>query len=258
MRKTSLLSPAALLLGLAGGLIRARELDTVFDAGSGLADAGAGISRLLIALAVLTAAGSLAAAFVLKAVRTEPEKFRKAFYIRRYLTFAVMALLGIAVVACGASCALRGIQPLGLSGISKWVFAGLMILSGVGMTVMAYAAYTQKDTPPLPLFSVIPALFFCYWMVALYRVNAGNPVLLDFCYSVLALAAAAMSFYYFAGYAYGRRNLRGAVFTGLTAVFLLTVAAADPAPWELRATLLLAAVFECMLTSRYLAALRAK
>lgn len=259
MRKTiRLLPPLALLLGVVGAFLRHVELVDGFDPVSGLAQPGCTARWVLAAMtAVLFAA--LAAAAVLAGKRLQVvDSFRKAFYTKGYAAFAVMAILGIAVTLCAVLGVVTKAAPMGLAGMSKWVFFGLLALAGLGMTAMAYSAYTQRDTSFLRLGSVLPAVLYCYWLVALYRQNAGNPVLADYCYGALGFSAASMGFYYSAGYAFGRRSLRGNVLLGPGSVFLLTVCVADPWPAFLRAVLIATAVYLTVSNMQLLASLREK
>lgn len=241
MRK-SIFAPAAVLAaGVAGALIRRAELSHAFEE-NGLPKPWAAST---VALAVLSAA--VFAACIVLAVLTEkkfttPNGFEASFRTNSYLSFAVMALAGIATMVCAVTLIFED-NILELTGVAKWIFLILMALSGMEMTVMAYTAYTRKGSPLLKLGSLTLSVFYCFWMVTLYRFNAGNPVILDYCYSALAFGAAAVSAYYIAGYAFDRKSLKGTVLSSCVAIYLLTVAAADPAPTALRAAAAATAVF---------------
>lgn len=255
MRKLSLLPLGVLLLGIVGAILRHVELNTVFDPDTGLAETGAGISVALIGLTA--AVFVLAIAVTVLAVRKFEvrEQFRKAFYTRGYADFAVMALLGLAVILGAVLTAFNGQPLMGLTGMAWWVFVAFLALGGYGMSSMAYSAYTQRDNSFLRMGSVMPAILYCYWMVALYRINAGNPVLLEYCYGTMAFAAAAMSSYYTAGYAYGRKNLVGSVIAGFAAIFLLTVTLADSYAFSLKLVIGATAVYITQNTIHLLSAL---
>lgn len=258
MRKIRFLPPLALFLGAVGALLRRVELAEGFESASGLARPGCGARWALVALTAALFAVLVAAA-VLAARRLQAaDGFRKAFYTQGYPAFALMAVLGLAVTVCALIAMGSGISLMDLTGMARWVFLALLALAGLGMTVMAYSAYTQRDTSFLKIGSVMPALLYCYWLVALYRVNAGNPVLADYCYGALALACAAMGFFYAAGYAFERRNLRGSVITGPFSAFLLLVAAADPWPMPLRAALAATALYLTVSSMQFLASLKDK
>lgn len=258
------LPPLALVLGVLGAFLRHVELADGFepyrgsDVGEGLrglAAPGCAARWVLVVLSVAIFAG-LVALSVLAARRTQVgDSFRKAFYTRGYASFAAMALLGLVVIVCAAFCVHAQIPLMELEGMSRWVFLIFLALAGLGMTVMALSAYTQKDSSYLRLGSVMPAVLYCYWLVALYRVNAGNPVLADYVYGALAFACAAMGFYYAAGYAFGRRNLGRSLLTGPMSIYLLTVTVADPWPTPLRVVLIATAIYLTVSNVQFLSSL---
>ena len=257
MKKMRCLPLAALLLGAVGAFLRYTELRTGFDPVSGLASPGCAARWLLEALsAAVLAACVLLSVWTGRKLEAE-SSFKKAFYTKNYFQFAAMALLGLAVAVCGlVSCTLQDL--MGLTGMARWVFLGLLILSGLGMSVKAVNAYTQRDSSALRLGSVIPSAFYCYWLVALYRMNAGNPVLADFLYGCLAFAAASLGACYSAGYAFGRGTLRGTVLTGTLSVYLLAVTAADVWPLPLRIVIVATAVYTAVESTCFLSALKEK
>lgn len=259
MRKLTLLPLGALLLGVAGAALRGAELTTVFDPVSGLPQRGAGVSAALIILFIAVLALSLAAAIVITLRLDVPEIFEKAYYTGSYLSFAVRAVLGATLIVMAVVCTFGRTDLMALSGLPRLVFIAFMILSGAGMVVMAYYSYTQRaESTLLRLGSVMPAIFYCYWMVALYRINAGNPVILDYCYGCLALGGAAMSSYYAAGFTYKRKNIFGTVFVSLLSIFLLTVSLADSYPIELKAVLAATAIYITDSTARFLSSMEPK
>ena len=244
MRKLRIAPFAALAMGVVGYLLRRRELETAFEE-NGLPKPWFGVT---VALALLTAAVVVAGIILGFAVSRRfdvRQDFRKAFRTGKYVTFAAMLASGVAVILC-AALTVRQQTVLGLSGMARWVFLAFFAL---GMAVMSYSAYTQRDSSFLKLGSVMPSVFYCYWMVALYRINAGNPVLLDYCYTALSCGAASISAYYVAGFTFGRKNLLGTVAASLAAIYLLAVAVADPAPWTLRLAMGATCVFLTMNTA---------
>ena len=243
MRKSAFLPWMALALGAAGALIRRAELNTVFDPVSGLPRPGAGVTVALIVLTAAVTAGAVAAGIICSKGFTAESGFSGAFKTKSYWAFALKALAGVAVIAAAFFLARSDADILGLTGMARWVFLLLLALAGFGLSVMAYCSYTMRSSSYLQLGSVMPALLFCYWMVALYRINAGNPVLLDYAYPCLALAAGAVSSYYSAGFAFGKRDLRGTLIMSLLAVYLLPIAAMNGGSAGLRAGLIIFAVY---------------
>ncbi len=257
MRKRNLVPIAALAVGAIGAVLRRWELGTAFEE-NGLPIPWASATVTLALFTAMAIALCAVLAVLVGRSFVTPEGYKRVFRTDSYLLFAVMALLGLAVAVAAVLTALGTKDILGLTGALRWVFLALMALGGLGLTVMAYSAYTQKDTPLIKVGTLLPSVFFCLWMVALYRQNAGNPVLLDYCYSALALGAAAVSAYCAAGYAFGRRSLRGTVFMSLAAIYLLAVATADPAPLALKLALIAMAVFLTVNTTSLLSRLTPK
>ncbi|MGM9521843.1 MAG: hypothetical protein ACI3VB_05120 [Oscillospiraceae bacterium] len=226
MRKSWIAPAAALIFGAAGLVLRRRELAGAFEPDTGLAVKGAGETVAMAALTAAVIAGIVI--FTLLAVRgrTAPEMFRKAFYTGSFASFAVSFVMGLAVIA-GAVIFVLNREDFLIGGAAMWIFAVFALGTGISLLVMDLCEFTQKESPTLFLVSVIPSLFFCYWLVLLYRENAGNPTLLEYCYGCFAFAAASVSFYYAAGFAYGRRKTRATVAFNLLAIYLMMVTLAD-------------------------------
>ncbi len=261
MRKCRFVPGLFLLLGAVGAVLRRVELATVFDPISGLPTPNAPVS---VALTVLTALALVAAVAVALTARRKceaPESFREAYPVKSPLTFGVMAVLGAVVTVC-AALTFRGMRAgywiLNLAGPAAAAFVLLMALAGCGMILMAWGGRGSLDKAFLRLGSVMPALLCCYWMVAWYRVNAGNPVLLEYACPCLAFAAGAMGAFYGAGFAFGRRNLTATLWLSLMAVYLLPAAAMSPAPWFLRVPLVAMAAYFALQMGCLLSALGPK
>lgn len=258
MRKLRLIPPVFLILGLIGAALRRVELRTVFEPVTGLARRGAPVSVALLLLSAGAFAVALALAVALSRRLEAPEGFKRAYYTGSYGAFAVKALLGFTLAVCAVLLAVTRAKFLELSGVARWIFLLFLVLAGLGMAAMAYHSYTLKETPLLQPGSLMPSVLYCYWMVSIYRVNAGNPVLLEYSYSCLAFAAAAVSAYYTAGYAFGRKNLIGAMSMSFAASYLLPIAAVSPAPLALRAAMLATAVYITVNTVQLLGSLKVK
>lgn len=254
MRKLSFLPPAVLALGVVGAIIRYVELKTGFEPVGGLPVRGDIMTLLLAVLSVAALMIAVAAALVVGRRHATPPSFGKAFRTHGYISFALSALCGAASLV-GAGMCLSTLDLLDLHGIPRYVFIGFAILSGVSIFVMATAAYTGKSGPLLLFTSLIPPIFFTYTLACLYRVNAGNPILLEYCFGCVAVGAAALALLYEAGCAYGRDTARGTVFAGLAAIFFLTVTLVDDYPVALRVIIAAADIFITQQTTRAISAL---
>lgn len=261
MRKCRFVPGLFLLLGAVAAALRYVELATVFDPISGLPTPNAPVSVALEVLTVLALIAAVAVALTARKKCGVPESFREAYPVRSPLLLAAMAALGAAVTVC-AALTFRGMRAgywiLNLTGTAAGAFVLLMALAGCGMILMAWGGRGNLDKMFLRLGSVMPSLLCCYWMVAWYRVNAGNPQLLEYACPCLAFAAGAMGTFYGAGFAFGRKNLTATLWLSLMAVCLLPAAAMSPAPWFLRVALAVMAVYIALQTGCLLSALGPK
>ena len=186
--------------------------------------------------------------------KNSPEAYRKAFQARRYGGFAVTALSGFAALA-GAVLFVINRRDFSIDGVAMWVFAALAVGTGLAIVAMSLCQFTQKEGPGLLLWSVVPALFYCYWMVLIYRDNASNPTIEAYCFQCFAFAAAAVGFYYTAGFAYGRRKPGASVTVGILSVYLMIVTLADAYTAGLKLVIGGSALFMAMSLGRLLAGL---
>jgi hypothetical protein len=224
--RNSWAAPAlALCFGAGGALVRGMELSTGFDFFTGLAERGDVITKALIALCVAVAVCAVVFAIIVSKKYQAPDKFYRAFDMKNVALLAVLLIAGAVVIVGSVAAVTKPFE--GVEGTALWVFAIFGMLSGISMIVMALSAFTRREGAGLLLCSVIPAIFYCYWMVVLYRNNAGNPVLLDYCFGCFAFASAALSFYYIAGFVFGKIKIAPTVLFTLLGIFFLMVNLAD-------------------------------
>lgn len=237
MRKSAVVIPIlALVAGVLGFILRRTEVDTIFNPVTGLAGTDAPVTMLLIGLSVLVVLG--AAAFAVAASRrhkAEPD-YTRAFAPRGFLYLAVSFLLGLIWLASAVwyfvekRAAAMSVMPAGFTGrvsLIDMIFTVLAALSAISVIILARGAYKGKGSSEMLLFSVIPPVFFCFWLVILYKDNAANPVLLAYCYQVLAIAAATLGYYFSAGFIFGKAVTGRAITSMLAAIYFCTVAIAD-------------------------------
>ncbi len=254
MRKLSFTPLLALLMGLAGAVVRYQQLKTGFEPISGMPVPGDGSAGLLTILGAVVLALSAILALALGWRHSLPKSYGKAFHTARYLSFVLSTLTGC-VSILGAGILFSTSELFGLAGFARYVFLGLAALSGVGMLVMSAAGYTGKSGPGLMLFSVMPPVFFAYTLTCLYRANASNPFLWDFAPGCLAVGLTAMALCTMAGCAYSRRLTRGLIFYGHLAVYAILVTLPDSHPLGFKLILAAAAVFTLQQLVRAISAL---
>ena len=235
MRKFAVPVPLlALIAGIAGYFLRRRELDTVFDEVTGLAARGASATTALIGLVaavlIVFLAFSIAASVRNKPVRGQPS----AFCHMGRANLIAFSLLGIAWIVAAVIYYLN-IRSAGTFPVVETYFSLLSGIAGVSVLLHAIVEYKNSQSGARLLLSVIPALFMCFWLILMYKRNAANPVLLKYCYQCLAVLTAALSFYFSAGYVFGKAAPGKTVLSFLTAIFFCCVTLADPHVREIKA-----------------------
>lgn len=227
MRKSAVVMPlVALIAGALGFIIRYLEVTTVFDSETGLAERGSPISYALIGLTLLVIAGAILFAALSSGKYRAESEFVEAFAPRGFLYIVVSFLIGFAWLAAVVLYYLN-ISAVDSVSVIDWVFVFLSALSAISVIFMARAAYKGKGGSEVLLFSVVPAIFFCFWLIILYKNNAANPVLLSYCYLTLAIAAAALSSYFTAGFVFNKAGCGKAIFCYLLSVYFSVVVLAD-------------------------------
>lgn len=227
----------AVLLGVAGGFLRVRQLENAFEEATGLAKTGAPESAAVLALSIVVAVTALGLAVWVSRRFKAQGSYCQAFRLPgtaaliAFWIFSAMTLTGSVMFALGK-------RSLPVTGLGEWMFVAFAVATGVSMLVDALTAITKREGQLMLAASVVPAVFYCYWLVLLYRTNLSNPVLSDFCYGCLGFACAAMSFYYVAGFVFGRRKNGCTAFFLLTAIFFLCIELVDESSSAMRLMLI--------------------
>jgi len=257
MRIKNLLIPyLAFAAGLGGLALRRLELTAGVDA-DGLPVASVpGTALLALSAAVLVLAA--VAAWRIVRDRTAPADYAGAFPMPGKVLFALACAAGAAMlvlVPLEARAVLGATALRALPNLLLLLFAELTALS---VPVLAWTAYRGKGGPASHLFALIPPLFFCYLLIAVYRANGANPFLREFMWPCLACMAAALAAYYAAGFPFGRPKPAFALLAHLLAVYLLTLTLIDltTLPGRIAALLFIQAL--CLRTARLLGALTPK
>jgi len=228
MRKTAVVLPfAALALGAAGFFLRRAELAAAFEP-SGFAKPHEPLTIALAALTVLVIVLSAAAAAVIRGRYQAEPKFERAYRMGA-VTLLMGFLSGLAFLAGAAA---RSLELFRAGDVSthQYIFIALGAISGFALLFLTRAAFTGRFAGGLSYVSVGPTLFFCFWLILIYRENAANPVLLSYAYLVLAACACAFLFYIWAGYAFGKAYTGKTAFGHLAAVYFTALVQAEEMP----------------------------
>jgi hypothetical protein len=225
MRKSAAVIPVlALIAGALGFAVRQMEVNTAFESVTGFAKRNAPVTTMLIALSglvlVLAALFALLVIMKFKAVND----YSKAFAPKGFLYIVAQFILALGWLAADILCFFEKRAVLTVVDI-VWIF--LAAVTAFALIFLARGAYKGHGGKELFLFSIIPPIFFCYWLIILYKDNAANPVLLSYCYQCLALASAALSFYFSAGFVFKKSATARSLISFLVTIYFCAVVLAD-------------------------------
>jgi hypothetical protein len=225
MRKSAAVIPVfALVAGAFGFIIRQMEVNTAFESASGFAKRNALPTTMLIALSgIVIILAVLFAILAMTKFKAEND-FSKAFAPKGFLYIGAVFILSLGWLAADVLYFFEKRTVITVVDII-WIF--LAAVTAFSFVFLARGAYKGRGGTELLLFSVIPPIFFCYWLIILYKDNAANPVLLSYCYQCLAIAAAALSFYFSAGFVYKKSVTARSLVSFLVTVYFCAVVLAD-------------------------------
>jgi hypothetical protein len=227
MRKGVIFMPlAAFVAGVAGFFIRRSELNTVFNDGTGLAERNAPVSVILIALSVAAFIAFALISYFTASKYKAVNDYVHAFSPAGFSYLAIFFVLGFCWLASDIMYFLD-IQSERMFSAIDIIFVVMSALSAVSIMFLARAAYRRREGAELLLFGVIPSVFLCFWLILLYKQNAANPVLLEYSYQTLAISAAALSFYFSAGFVFKKAAAGKQLLSMLLTVYFGMVVLAD-------------------------------
>jgi len=207
------------VLGALSMFLRWLQLQNVADETTGLIARGAALSTLVVLCIILEALMIGVFIFRMRGELITPEKPVTP-------RFHNLIQPGLAALAC-VLLLIAGISMLRNGGAER-ILGALFILCSLAM-----ARFTLVKRSPggkaLPAFcTAVVAVTMCVWLIMEYKQNAAEPQLWYFVPGILATAATAMSFYYLAGYPFGRAKPMRTVFFTQFASYLCLLTAADP------------------------------
>ena len=227
MKKAAFILPGfALIAGAVGCFLRKRELLLAFD-GEGFPISGAAQSTALIVFSAVVLAILLAFAIF----STRQYKLLVGFeniFGTDLLSYPI-ALVSIGFVWFGATGMIAyEYFSSGNTAVFDLFYLILSALSAISIILFAILVYQDPRKKMIFALCMVPIIFTCFWLILLYRQNASNPFLLSYVYTFLAVMFSTLSFYYTAGFAYGKTTAGGTIFCNLTAVYFCFVTLADP------------------------------
>ena len=177
-----------------------------------------------------------------------PENYADAMGSRSVLYLLVSLITGFVMIGAGA----MGFYELYLSFKLNNIVIILpvfCVLAGFAWIVMSASAWRGKSGTGLGVWAFFPVLMLCIMVVMLYREVAAMPSLFMYMMTILAPCAAAIAFYYGAGFIFGIAKTRRCLFATRLAAMLSIIALADPA--ETSRVLILAFLALAMLVNNF-------
>ncbi|SHH58887.1 hypothetical protein SAMN02745823_00389 [Sporobacter termitidis DSM 10068] len=227
MRKSAVVIPVfALIAGVIGFLLRRTEVNTAFDLTTGFAVRGAAVTTILIVVSIAVTVLAVAAGILISARLKAENDYAGAFAHGGFSYFAVSFALGIVWIAANVLYFFN-VYAMDALSILDLIFVFLGVVAAISLMFLARGAYKGRGGGELALFSVVPSIFFCFWLILLYKNNAANPVVLRFSYQCLAIAGAALSYYFSAGFVFRKAVTGRMVFSYLVTIFFCAVVLAD-------------------------------
>lgn len=229
MRKYLLPPVAALVFGAAGLGLRLWGLKTAFEWGTGLPIPGTPATPSLIALTV--AALLLLGGLLWRMCHRAPNlDYDAAFYFPN--PAAVTADVLCAFLLLGAS--LLGLWEFWNSfqrNLAYPILSLLLLGAGICVLLVGRDSYRGRFRGRYRGGLLLPPYAFCLWLILSYQAQAGNPVLLDYVYRLLAIICALLGLYFIAGFSFEKGKPLPTLCFGLAAVYFSCVSLAGLRSW---------------------------
>lgn len=212
----------ALLLGGAGALAYHRFLAVAIEPNTALLKPGMPQTYLVVGLAAVAAA--IMAVFAWMASKGDyPDSYGHCLYAPHPLPLAVCVVAGGLMVAAGLL-AVSGYITRADRQVSRVVLGALTLPTGILLEEIARRNYRgEAQKLRLSGLLLVPGYCACAWLVYAYQTHTANPVILDYMFLLLGIAAAILAFYYQASFAFERPKPGRAVWSaGMAVVLLLT------------------------------------
>lgn len=156
-----------------------------------------------------------------------------------------------ALLAVGGLWLLLGSGTLASPGLQR-VLAVLAIAAGAAFARQMLAPGDVETASGAVVCASMPIVLLAFWLIVSYKVNIINPTVSAYAVEILALCAALIASYEFAGFAYGRPKAIKSIFWSQFAAFLCITALPDDRAGGQQ--LMLAAIAGILLFQSYLTA----
>ena len=98
------------------------------------------------------------------------------------------------------------------------IYGILCIISGIAIP-MAFSPLTSSSSKgTIAFLMTIPIIQLCFGLLGCYKLNSTNPTIWEYAPEILAFSATLLTYYYVAGFAYGRSFTLRAFFFAMTSI----------------------------------------
>lgn len=220
MKKPYLAPVLALVIGAFAAALRWNMLATAFEPDTGLMKNGEVSVMLLCAITGAVLLGAAVFALCLGKRYAPADTFQRGYKNNSVTVMGLSVLAGLAVAAGGVLGFLGDMER----SVTDTVLYALAAASGLCIVVLSVTAYTGKENSFAGIANITPSLYFVCRLALCYRDNAAEPAVLSYCFFLMTLAAASVSFYYAAGFYYGRAKVFGTAVSHLLGVYFCCMA----------------------------------
>ena len=156
-----------------------------------------------------------------------PEDFFEAFRNDSKVYSALRWIIGIVMIVG----ALMLLMQCEVDREAKFLRAlsALGVLSGIAFPLLMESANKPHVTKygSICFFASLPIVFYCFWLITCYKINAINPVLWDYGTEVITIIVCILSFYYLAGFPYSVQKPWRAMFFAMLGCAMSIMMMAD-------------------------------
>ena len=206
-----------------------------------------------VALPVVSAMGvecAILPTAVLSTHTSFPDSLPAAFVAAPRVRTIGGVVLG-ALLAVGGAWLMISSGTLSSPGLQR-VLAALTIVTGAAFIWQMLSIGDGETTSGTVVCASMPIVLLAFWLIVSYKVNIINPTVSAYAVEILALCAALIASYEFAGFAYGRPKAIKSIFWSQFAAFLCITALPDDRAGGQQ--LMLAAIAGILLFQSYLTA----
>ena len=144
----------------------------------------------------------------------------KIYSVLRWLIGIIMIVGSVLLLMeCEVDREAKFLRILSLGGVLTGIYFPMLLTS-------ANKPHVTKPATPCFL-ATVPIVFFCFWLITCYKINAINPVLWDYSMEIITLIVCILSFFYLAGFPYSAQKPWRAMFFAMLGCAMCIMMMAD-------------------------------